>query len=219
VVTPRIGKPVEVQALWINALAIAAAWPDGARWAAAEARARAAFLAAFPDPVTGGLADVIGPDGVPDRRIRPNQVFAAGGLPHGCVPPALAASVVALVEGRLLTPLGLRTLDPADPDYRGRYQGGVRDRDGAYHQGTVWPWLLGPFVEAWMKLRGGTPAARAQARARFLPPLMAHLHEAGLGSVSEIADGDTPHTPRGCPFQAWSVGELLRIEAMLKEPE
>jgi glycogen debranching enzyme len=219
VVTPRIGKPVEVQALWINALAIAGAWPDGARWAAIEAQARAAFLARFPDPATGGLADVVDPDGVPgtaDRRVRPNQVFAAGGLPHACVPPAVARSVLALVEARLLTPLGLRTLDPADPAYRGRYEGGVRDRDGAYHQGTVWPWLLGPFVEAWLRLRDNAPAAKAEARDRFLPALHAHLHAAGLGSVSEIADGDAPHTPRGCPFQAWSVGELLRIEAMLK---
>ncbi len=218
VVTPRIGKPVEVQALWINALAIAGEWPGGERWAAAEATARAAFLAAFPDPATGGLADVIGPDGVPDRRVRPNQIFAAGGLPFACVPPEVARSVLALVEDRLLTPLGLRTLDPADPDYRGRCEGGVRERDGAYHQGTVWPWLLGPFVQAWLLLRDDAPAARAEGRARFLPPLNAHLHAAGLGSVSEIADGDAPHTPRGCPFQAWSVGEMLRIDAMLKAP-
>ncbi len=218
VVTPRIGKPVEVQALWINALAIAAAWPDGARWAEAEARARAAFLALFPDPATGGLVDVLGPDGAPDRRIRPNQVLAAGGLPHSCVPPDLARGVLALVEDRLLTPLGLRTLDPADPEYCGRYEGGVRERDGAYHQGTVWPWLLEPFVAAWLRLRDHAPAAQAEARARFLPPLLAHLHEAGLGSVSEIADGDAPHTPRGCPFQAWSVGALLRIESMLNVP-
>jgi predicted glycogen debranching enzyme len=216
VVTPRIGKPVEVQALWINALAIVGAWPGGRRWAEPEARARAAFLAQFPDVATGGLVDVIGPDSVPDRRIRPNQVFAAGGLPHLCVPPEMARSVLTLVEDRLLTPLGLRTLDRADPDYRGRYEGGVAARDGAYHQGTVWPWLLGPFVEAWLRQRGNTPAARAQAEARFLPPLRAHLHEAGLGSVSEIVDGDAPHTPRGCPFQAWSIGEMLRIEAMLK---
>ncbi len=219
VVTPRIGKPVEVQALWINALAIVGAWPGGRRWAAVEARARAAFLTRFPDPDTGGLADVVDPDGIAgtaDRRIRPNQVFAAGGLPHACVPPAMARSVLAVVEDRLLTPLGLRTLDPADHAYRGRYQGGVAERDGAYHQGTVWPWLLGPFVEAWLRLRGNTAAARDEAAARFLPPVHAHLRQAGLGSVSEIADGDAPHTPRGCPFQAWSVGELLRIEAMLK---
>jgi glycogen debranching enzyme len=219
VVTPRIGKPVEVQALWINALTIAGAWPGGARWSGMEARARAAFLARFPDAATGGLADVVDPDGVAgtaDHRIRPNQVFAAGGLPHACVPPEMARGVLALVEDRLLTPLGLRTLDPADPDYRGRYEGGVRERDGAYHQGTVWPWLLGPFVEGWLRLRDNSAAAREEAGARFLPPLRAHLHTAGLGSVSEIADGDAPHTPRGCPFQAWSVGELLRIEAMVK---
>jgi predicted glycogen debranching enzyme len=219
VVTPRIGKPVEIQALWINALAIAGAWPGGGRWSAREARARAAFLARFPDPASGGLADVVDPDhaaGAADRRIRPNQVLAAGGLPHACIPADMARTVLDLLERTLLTPLGLRTLDPADPDYRGRYEGGVTARDGAYHQGTVWPWLLGPFVEAWLKLRGDTDAARAEAAARFLPALHAHLHEAGLGSVSEIADGDAPHTPRGCPFQAWSVGELLRIEAMVK---
>jgi glycogen debranching enzyme len=216
VVTPRIGKPVEVQALWINALAIVGTWPGQGRWAEVEAQARSAFLTGFPDAPTGGLVDVIGPDGVPDRRIRPNQVFAAGGLPHLCVPPDTARAVLGLVEERLLTPLGLRTLDPADPDYRGRYDGGVAARDSAYHQGTVWPWLLGAFVEAWLRLRGGTDVARAEAAARFLPPLRAHLHAAGLGSVSEIADGDAPYTPRGCPFQAWSIGEMLRIEAMLK---
>ena len=218
VVTPRAGKPVEVQALWINALAIAGAWPGGAGWVAMEERARASFLRRFPDPETGGLVDVVDPDGVPgtlDRRVRPNQVLAAGGLPHACVPPALARSILDLAEARLLTPLGLRTLDPADRDYRGRYEGGVLQRDGAYHQGTVWPWLLDPFVEGWLRARDHAPEARAEARARFLPPLRAHLAVAGLDSVSEIADGDYPHTPRGCPFQAWSVGAMLRIEAML----
>ena len=129
--------------------------------------------------------------------------------------PTLARGIVDLVETRLLTPLGLRTLDPADPAYRGRYQGGVNERDGAYHQGTAWPWLMGPFVQAWLRVRDATPTARNQARARFLPPLHAHLHQAGLGHVSEVADGDAPHTPGGCPFQAWSLGELIRIEAML----
>ena len=220
VVTPRIGKPVEVQALWINALAIAAAWPGGGRWAAMEAEARAAFLARFPDPRTGGLVDVVDPDGVPgtvDWTMRPNQVFAVGGLPFQVVPPGLARAVVDLVERRLLTPLGLRTLDPADPRYRPRYAGGVRERDGAYHQGTAWPWLLGPFIEAWLRVRGSTAEAQAEARARFLPPLLAHLGMAGLGHVSEVVDGDAPHTPGGCPFQAWSLGELLRIGAMLGE--
>lgn len=220
VVTPRAGKPVEVQALWINALAAAKDWEGGARWAEAEAAARQAVLARFPDPATGGLFDVVDVDGVAgtvDGRVRPNQILAVGGLPHPAVPPGLAAGIVVLVERRLLTPLGLRTLDPGDPGYRGRYEGGLWERDGAYHQGTAWPWLLGPFVEAWLRVRDNAPEARAAARARFLPPLRAHLGEAGLGSVSEIVDGDAPHLPRGCPFQAWSIGELIRIEAMLVE--
>ncbi len=220
VVTPRIGKPVEVQALWINALATAGGWDGGAHWKRAEAQARRSFLARFPDPATGGLHDVVDVDGVPgalDSRVRPNQVFAVGGLPHPVVPPEIAAGILSLLERRLLTPLGLRTLDPGDPDYCGHYDGGVRERDGAYHQGTAWPWLLGPFVEAWLRLRHNAPEAHAEARVRFLLPLRAHLAEAGLGSVSEIVDGDAPHTPRGCPFQAWSVGELIRIEAMLTE--
>jgi predicted glycogen debranching enzyme len=220
VVTPRAGKPVEVQALWINALAAAKDWEGGTRWAEAEAAARQAVLARFPDPATGGLYDVVDVDGVAgtaDGRVRPNQILAVGGLPHPVVPPGIAAGVVALVERRLLTPLGLRTLDPGDPGYRGRYEGGLWERDGAYHQGTAWPWLLGPFVEAWLRVRHDAPEARAEARARFLPSLRAHLGEAGLGSVSEIVDGDAPHLPRGCPFQAWSIGELIRIEAMLAE--
>jgi glycogen debranching enzyme len=116
------------------------------------------------------------------------------------------------VERRLLTPLGLRSLAPGEPGYRGHYEGGVLERDGAYHQGTVWPWLMGPFVEAWVRVRGGLVEAKREARDRFITPLLRHLDQAGLGHVSEIADGDPPHTPRGCPFQAWSVGELLRLE-------
>ena len=118
---------------------------------------------------------------------------------------------MAAVEQHLWTPLGLRSLSPSDPAYRGTYQGGVSERDGAYHQGTVWCWLIGPFVEAWVRVRGDTAAARKQAREKFLPPLEAHLQTAGLGHLSEIADGDLPHTPRGCPFQAWSLGEYLRL--------
>ena len=97
----------------------------------------------------------------------------------------------------------------------GRYEGDGRSRDSRYHQGTAWPWLIGPFVDAWLRVRGDDAAARAEARARFLSPLLAHLDDAGLGHVSEIADGDSPHTPRGCPFQAWSVGEALRLQAKL----
>ncbi len=222
VITPRIGKPVEVQALWVNALAIAGQWPGGDRWMSAALRARDSVTALFPDRETGGLIDVLDADGVPgarDRRVRPNQVLAAGGLPIPVLTPRLAAGVVALAEDRLLTPLGLRTLAPDDPDYRPQYRGDLVARDEAYHQGTVWPWLFGPFVAAWLAGRGNTAEARAEGRARFLPPLHAHLHTAGLGHVSEVADGDAPHTPGGCPFQAWSLGELIRIEAMLGAPD
>jgi predicted glycogen debranching enzyme len=219
VVTPRIGKPVEVQALWINALRIARRWsPD---WAKLEARARDAFLARFPNPA-GGLFDVVDADhvrGRTDGRIRPNQILAVGGLPFPVLTGAAARGVVDLVEAKLLTPLGLRSLAPEDPDYAPHYQGGLRARDGAYHQGTVWPWLIGPFVDAWLRTRDNSDAARAEAREKFLPPLMAHLATAGLGHVSEIADGDPPHTPRGCPFQAWSLGELIRVRHMLGDPD
>ncbi len=224
VVTPRIGKPVEVQALWINALRVAGQWSGGSHWQALAERAQKSFLAAFPDPETGGLIDVLDAADVPggrDRRIRPNQVLAAGGLPFEVVGPELRAGIVALAERDLLTPLGLRTLSPSDPDYHPCYAGGPFERDTAYHQGTAWPWLLGPFVAAWLAVRDSRPKSLGktlvEARARFLAPLRAHLETAGLGHVSEVADGDPPHHPGGCPFQAWSLGELIRIEAMLRD--
>jgi glycogen debranching enzyme len=111
----------------------------------------------------------------------------------------------------LLTPLGLRTLAPGSRDYRPHYLGGVRERDGAYHQGTVWPWLIGAFVEAWLRVHCCTQNAKEFSRHKFLSPLIKHLDEAGLGHVSEIADAEPPFTPRGCPFQAWSLGELIRM--------
>jgi glycogen debranching enzyme len=148
-----------------------------------------------------------------DASIRPNQILAAGGLPFAVIDGELARTMMATVERELLTPMGLRSLSPGDPAYRPRYEGGVRERDTAYHQGTVWPWLIGPFVDAWLKVNGDSAAHRAEARRRFLVPLLEHLRVAGLGHVSEIADGDAPHTPRGCPFQAWSLGELIRAVA------
>ncbi len=149
-----------------------------------------------------------------DASIRPNQIFAVGGLPFPLLEGPAARAVVDAVEADLLTPIGLRTLSPSDPAYRPHYRGTPLERDAAYHQGTVWPWLMGPFVEAWLRVHGDTPATRTTARTRFLAPLLAHLTEAGLGHVSEVADGDAPHTPGGCPFQAWSLGELIRIRAM-----
>jgi predicted glycogen debranching enzyme len=216
VVTPRIGKPVEVQVLWINALRIASAW--NARWAPAAARAAQAFAARFVDPASGALFDNVDVDhvaGTFDRAIRPNQILAVGGLPFALLDGAAARAVLDQVETHLLTPLGLRSLAPSDPAYRGRYAGGPRERDAAYHQGTVWPWLIGPFVEAWLRVHRAEPGARAEARRRFLEPLVAHLDRAGLDHVSEVADGDAPHTPGGAPFQAWSLGELLRVKRLL----
>ncbi|HZS12941.1 MAG TPA: amylo-alpha-1,6-glucosidase [Nitrospirales bacterium] len=216
VATPRIGKPVEVQALWLTALRIAVALKlPGDRWKAAFDRGRQTFLQRFWNETDGGLHDVIDCDhhaGTFDASFRPNQIFSVGGLPWPLLDGVHARQLVEAVERRLWTPLGLRTLAADDPRYIGRYEGGVIARDGGYHQGTAWPWLLGPFVEAWVRTRGGTATAKRQARERFVAPLLAHLDEAGLGHVSEIVDGDAPHIPRGCPFQAWSVGELLRLQ-------
>jgi predicted glycogen debranching enzyme len=219
VVTPRIGKPVEIQALWHSALRIAATWNP--RWTPLAEQAANAFARRFPSPETGGLLDVVDVDhvaGQVDDSVRPNQIFAVGGLPFPLLEGAPARAAVDAVEAVLATPLGLRTLSPADPAYRPHYAGGPLERDGAYHQGTVWPWLMGPFVEAWLRVRGDTPAARATARDRFLGPLLEHLDEAGLGHVSELADGAPPHRPGGCPFQAWSLGELIRIRKMTGAP-
>ncbi len=219
VVTPRIGKPVEIQALWLAALMTGS--DRDRRWRLLANRVRDVFAARFWNPDRGCLYDVVDCDGVAGRidpSVRPNQIFAVGGLPEALLSGDRAKAVVATVERELLTPLGLRTLAPSDPAYIARYQGGPRERDGAYHQGTVWPWLLGPFVEAWLRVRGNTPTIRAEGRTRFLAPLLAHLREAGIGHISEIADADRPHVPRGCPFQAWSVGEAIRIERLLAEP-
>ena len=212
-ITPRIGKPVEIQALWLNALAIGAKF--SARWQSLFDKGRAAFEEKFWNEHAGYLADVIDCDhqpGTVDLTFRPNQIFAVGGLPLQLFSQEKARRVVDAVEMLLLTPVGLRSLAPGEPGYAPHYQGGSRERDAIYHQGTVWPWLIGPFVEAWVRVRGSTSEAKAEARAKFLPPIYQHLNEAGLGHISEICDAEPPHTPRGCPFQAWSLGELLRLE-------
>jgi predicted glycogen debranching enzyme len=220
VVTPRIGKPVEIQALWLNALRIAEAFTSD--YTGIYRRGSEAFARRFWNAGESCLYDVVDADHVEgrlDATLRPNQVLAVGGLPYPVLEGARARQVVGLIERRLWTPLGLRTLSPGSEGYQPRYEGDMRSRDGAYHQGTVWPWLLGPFVEAWVNVRGGGEAVRAEARRRFLEPLLAHLPSAGVGHVSEIADADPPHLPRGCPFQAWSVAEALRLDLqVLAEP-
>jgi predicted glycogen debranching enzyme len=221
VVTPRIGKPVEVQALWLNALRAAAglARTDASRWRDLAERGSAAFGERFWNPQRGCLFDVVDMDhqpGAVDAAFRPNQIFAVGGLPWALLEGDRARAVVDAVEARLWTPLGLRSLASDEPGYSGHYRGNQRERDGAYHQGTVWPWLTAAFVDAFVRSRGGTEAAKQVARERFLSGLLRHLDEAGLGHVSEIAEGAPPHRPRGCPFQAWSLGELIRAQSLLE---
>lgn len=218
--TPRIGKPVEIQALWLNALAsaIELGCPSAARWQGLLGRGRASFESRFWDETRGCLYDVVDVDhrlGAVDATFRPNQILAVGGLPLALLTGARARTVVDAVEAALSTPLGLRSLAPAEPGYCARYAGGVVARDGAYHQGTVWPWLMGPFVEAYVRVHGGTGEAKRAARARLLAPMLAHLGDAGIGHVSEVADADEPHRPGGCPFQAWSLGELLRLDRVV----
>ncbi len=215
-ITPRIGKPVEIQALWLNALAIGARFSP--RWQTILEKGRRSFEERFWNADGEYLYDVVDCDhqaGTVDGSFRPNQIFAVGGLPLVLLSPEKARKVVDAVEARLLTPLGLRSLAPGEPGYVGHYGGGVAQRDGSYHQGTVWPWLMGPFVEAWVRVRDDSVETKTEAGRRFLMPLIEHLDHAGLGHISEIADGDAPHTPAGCPFQAWSLGELLRLDSVL----
>ena len=219
VVTPRIGKPVEIQALWLNALRIAQEYTGGQ--GETLERGLRSFNQRFWNEAAGCLYDVVDVDhqaGTADGTLRPNQILAIGGLPYAVLDSTRAHCVVDVVEDRLWTPLGLRTLPPDDGRYVPRYEGGVLSRDGGYHQGTVWPWLLGPFVEAWVRVRGDTDESRREARRRFLAPLLGHLSQAGIGHISEIADAEPPHTPRGCPFQAWSVGEALRLDLQVLAP-
>ena len=212
-------EPVEVQALWLNALWIAGNWTD--RWYETFERGRKNFSQRFVS-VSGQLHDVVDVNhvrGTVDSTLRPNQILAVGGLPLPLLEGEAARRVVDIVEQQLWTPLGLRTLAPNHPDYSPRYVGNSWERNRAYHQGTVWPWLAGPFVEAWVRVHGATAEVKRQARQRFFPPFFAHLDHAGSGHVSEIADGEAPHTPRGCPFQASSLGEVLRLNnGVLAEP-
>jgi len=215
-VTPRIGKPVEVQALWLNALQFGASWDS--RWQAIATQGRDAFASRFWNASRGCLYDVVDVDheaGRVDPSVRPNQIFAAGGLGTPLVDPDRARAVVDVVERTLLTPQGLRTLAPGEPGYAGHHVGGPAERDAAYHQGTAWPFLMEPFVEAWLAANGDDEARRREASERFLRPLIAQLEAAGLGHLSELADAEPPFSPGGCPFQAWSMGSLIRLRRRL----
>lgn len=207
VVTPRAGKPVEVNALWYNALRAIAdlagrLGQDGAPYAALAERAQRGFQR-FVRPDGAGLLDVLDGAGGEDGSVRPNQLLAVS-LPDSPLDPTTRAAVLRACGRALLTSYGLRSLDPSDPSYRPHYRGGVWDRDGAYHQGPVWGWLLGHYALAEYRVTGDARLARAR-----LEPLADHLLDAGLGTVSEIFDGAPPHNPRGAPAQAWSVACTL----------
>jgi predicted glycogen debranching enzyme len=203
-VTPRRGKPVEINALWYNALRIVAALTGDAALAARADTVREAFEAAFWNRDAECCFDVVNPN---DASIRPNQLFAIA-LPFPLFDDVRAEAILSVCESQLLTPVGLRTLAPSDPRYRGQLLGDQHSRDTAYHQGTVWPWLLGAYIDALLRHRGDE--GRATAR-DLLANMEAHVADAGIGTISEIFDGDAPHTPRGCIAQAWSVGEVLRV--------
>jgi predicted glycogen debranching enzyme len=211
VVTPRRGKAVEINALWYNALRLTAEWlgrvgdDDAEEIAAHAATAQASFNRRFWYDQGHYLYDVVDGEKGDDTAFRPNQIFAIS-LDHPVLDPARWEPVVAAVRERLLTPMGLRSLAPGEPDYKQTYSGDLRARDAAYHQGTVWAWLIGPFIDAWLKTH---PNDLAVARG-FLAGFEPHLTEAGVGSISEVFDAEPPFTPRGCIAQAWSVAEVLR---------
>ena len=218
VVTPRRGKAVEINALWYNALRLTEGWlrhfgrldeADGLHVHAEKAQA--SFNARFWNPDTGFLFDVVdlptgdGPEGASDPVCRPNQLFAIS-LDHPVLDRSHWPAVVKVAKERLLTPVGLRSLAPGEPDYKPRYDGDLRSRDAAYHQGTVWGWLIGPFIDAWLKVY---PEDHQTARG-FLSGFETHMRGACIGSISEVFDATEPFFPRGCCAQAWSVAEVLR---------
>jgi len=211
-VTPRHGKPVEINALWFGALRLMTAWGDH-DYREESLRVQRSFREKFWNAKRQCLYDVLTDDG-PVEKLRPNQIFAVS-LGGGLLDREQQQSVVRIVERELLTPAGLRTLEPNDPDYKGRYTGGPAERDSAYHQGTVWPWLMGPFIDAYLEAFG-----RTAETVEYCRELIGRLEEclaAGpcLGSAAEIYDGDEPRSAKGCPAQAWSVAELARTKALL----
>jgi glycogen debranching enzyme len=217
VVTPRRGKAVDINALWYNALRLMEEWtrsePNEERahyYGALADRVRAAFNTRFWNERTSALFDVVDGDGGNDDAIRPNQLFAIS-LPYPILDVSRWKGVVDVVYEQLLTPYGLRSLAPGHPDYQPKYFGDLRARDLAYHQGTVWPWLIGPFVDAWRRVYPD----RVQQLRPIAMSLAQHLTTACVGTISEIFDAEPPYTPRGCCAQAWSVAEVLRLMTIL----
>jgi predicted glycogen debranching enzyme len=225
--TPRCGKAVEVNALWYNSLCLLAQFytdrniENAEHYKSMADKVRTSFCELFWNESKGYLNDCILPDGsvsaghlTVDESLRPNQIFAVS-LPFSPLSAHQQKSVVKTVQNQLLTPYGLRTLNVQDSRYKGVYTGPQQQRDEAYHQGTVWAYLMGPFVESLLKVNGFNRKSKKKA-AEFIQPLLQHLTEDGcLGSVSEIFDGDMPHKPRGCIAQAWSVAELIRAYQLI----
>ena len=220
-VTPRTGIPVEISALWYNAVQKSLDWAEKAGdtkfsdgWKDLPERIADSFVATFWDDKRGYLADVVN-DQFVDEVVRPNQVIAAA-MPYTPLSREMINSILEVVKSELLTPKGLRTLSPKNPFYKGVYTGNQVERDNAYHQGTVWPWLLEHFVKAYMDVHknSGLSLARKIFNS-FHDDMTVH----GIGSISEIYDGDPPHTPRGAVSQAWSIAALLRINEMIARKE
>jgi len=220
--TPRYGKAVEVNALWYNALCLLGSYYAGKdseksdKYRSMAEKVKINFQEFFYNRITGYLNDCIFPDGSIDASLRPNQIFAVS-LPFSPLTAEQQNSVVETVQKHLLTPFGLRTLNEQDIRYKGRYAGPQQQRDEAYHQGTAWPYLIGPFVEAYLKVSDFSRQSRQQAK-KFIETLLCHLTEDGcLGSISEIFDGSFPQKPKGCIAQAWSVAELIRAYKLIND--
>lgn len=218
-VTPRDGKAVEIQALWFNALSILQSFAErsgdqeyASDLATLRTLTKKSFLDQFWNEEAGCLFDVV-QDAKRDGSIRPNQIFAVS-LHYALVDGLAAKQLLDVVRSALLTIRGLRTLAPVDPQYRGQYKGDSAARDGAYHQGTVWPWLAGPFWAAWLKVHLYSAESKSAA-GKWLDEFTPHMEEAGIGQVSEVFSGDAPHQAGGCIAQAWSVAELLRLSRLL----
>jgi predicted glycogen debranching enzyme len=215
-VTPREGKAVEIQALWYNALKtmqlMARRFKElnlADTYTELSMKAKDSFNRKFWNNQRNCLFDVL-EKSEPDVSLRPNQIIAAS-LDFNILSQVRTTMVVEVVQQELLTPCGLRTLEREDPRYKAKYSGGRTSRDEAYHNGTVWPWLTGPFTSAFLKAKGFTSESKDYAEKNFIKPLFAEqVAQAGLGTLNEIFDGDPPHTPRGCVSQAWSIAEPLR---------
>jgi glycogen debranching enzyme len=214
VVTPRMGKPVEIEALWYNVLKIFAELlqlnsQSHDAWVVSQSaeKTKQSFTKKFWYVDGGYLYDVIDENKIPDSTLRPNQLFAIS-LPFALIEGEKAESILNIITEKLYTPVGLRSLSPDHPSYTSCYEGDPFKRDSCYHQGTVWSWLLGPYVDSLMKIQGARNKEQAM---NVIENFHYHLNEGCIGSVSEIFDADAPHSPKGCVAQAWGVAEILRV--------